>query len=224
MGISAGLGTAGLQPAVCTSTTRPAAPYEGQMIYETDTNRLVLYNGSSWVYIADTDTPPGLELITTASWATGGTLSINNCFTSTFSSYRILIRNAKHATTSVNILFRLRASGTDKGTDSYYHGRRYIPMGGSGGGDTGASNSGEIIPGIVAAVSNAGSGVIDIHDPQKSAVTTCTFQGVWSITTGESSSGAGFLNNTTSYDGFTLIANTGNFTSLDVAVYGYRGS
>ncbi len=213
----------GWRPGICTSTTRPTAPYEGQMIYETDTNRLVIYDGSAWVYVVDTDTPPGLELITTASWSTGGTLSINNCFTSTFSSYRILIRNAKHATTSVNILFRLRASGTDTSA-GYDWGRRYVPMGGSGGGDTGASNSADIVPGIVAAVSNAGSGVIDIHDPQKSAVTSCTFQGTWTITTGESSSGAGFLNNTTSYDGFTLIANTGNFTSLDVAVYGYRGS
>jgi len=194
------------------------------MIYETDTNRLVIYNGSSWVYVVDTDTPPGLELITTASWSTGGTLSINNCFTSTFSSYRILIRNAKHATTSVNILFRLRASGTDV-SSNYYWARRYITFN-SGGGDvnSGASAVSEIVPGIVAAVSNAGSGVIDIHDPQKSAVTTCTFQGTWSITTGESSNGSGVLNNTTSYDGFTLIANTGNFTSLDVAVYGYRGS
>ncbi len=40
---------AGFKPGVCTSTTRPSAPYEGQMIYETDTDRILVYNGSSWV-------------------------------------------------------------------------------------------------------------------------------------------------------------------------------
>jgi len=38
-----------IQPGVCTSTTRPASPFEGQMIYETDTNLLLVYNGSAWV-------------------------------------------------------------------------------------------------------------------------------------------------------------------------------
>ena len=33
---------------VCTSTTRPSTPFEGQRIYETDTNRELLYDGSGW--------------------------------------------------------------------------------------------------------------------------------------------------------------------------------
>lgn len=37
------------KPGVCTSTTRPTSPYEGQMIYETDTNRTLTYDGSSWL-------------------------------------------------------------------------------------------------------------------------------------------------------------------------------
>jgi hypothetical protein len=36
------------QPGVCTSSTRPISPYEGQVIYETDTDRTLLWNGSSW--------------------------------------------------------------------------------------------------------------------------------------------------------------------------------
>lgn len=39
----------GLRPGVCTSTTRPTSPFQGQMIYETDTNRVAIYNGSAWV-------------------------------------------------------------------------------------------------------------------------------------------------------------------------------
>lgn len=34
----------------CTSSTRPSSPSEGMFIYETDTDNLAKYNGSSWVY------------------------------------------------------------------------------------------------------------------------------------------------------------------------------
>ena len=53
--------SSGFRPGVCTSTTRPTAPYEGQMIYETDTNLLLVYNGSAWVCI----TPQSATVATT---------------------------------------------------------------------------------------------------------------------------------------------------------------
>lgn len=34
----------------CTAATRPASPNEGMLIYETDTDSLAIYNGTSWVY------------------------------------------------------------------------------------------------------------------------------------------------------------------------------
>ena len=33
---------------ICTSTTRPASPFEGQEIYETDTKKKLTWNGSGW--------------------------------------------------------------------------------------------------------------------------------------------------------------------------------
>lgn len=41
---------------VCTSTTRPASPYVGQAIYETDTLRFRFWNGSAWSPIVDAPT------------------------------------------------------------------------------------------------------------------------------------------------------------------------
>lgn len=38
----------GLRTGVCTSTTRPTAPYEGQHIYETDTDLSFFWNGTAW--------------------------------------------------------------------------------------------------------------------------------------------------------------------------------
>ena len=38
-----------IQPGVCTSSTRPTSPFEGQVIYETDTDRTLVWSGSAWV-------------------------------------------------------------------------------------------------------------------------------------------------------------------------------
>ena len=42
----------GIRPGVCTSTTRPTAPYTGQVIYETDTGYLRVWDGSAWDYLS----------------------------------------------------------------------------------------------------------------------------------------------------------------------------
>jgi len=41
------------KPGVCTSATRPASPYQGMMVYETDTGRTLLWTGSTWVIVGD---------------------------------------------------------------------------------------------------------------------------------------------------------------------------
>lgn len=58
---------------VCTSTTRPAVPTEGMMIYETNTDKVLVYNGTIWI-------PPGplgqLALVTrTTDTASFGALT-----------------------------------------------------------------------------------------------------------------------------------------------------
>jgi hypothetical protein len=52
----------GFRPGVCTSSTRPTAPYEGQFIYETDTDMLAIWNGTAWRYIAATSATSGTVL------------------------------------------------------------------------------------------------------------------------------------------------------------------
>lgn len=52
----------GFRPGVCTSTTRPTAPFEGQTIYETDTDMLAIWNGTAWRYIAATTPTNGTVL------------------------------------------------------------------------------------------------------------------------------------------------------------------
>jgi hypothetical protein len=67
MAISSALGTGSLTPGASTSSTRPTAPFEGQMIYETDTDMLAVWNGSSWRYISAANPTNGTVLQMTST-------------------------------------------------------------------------------------------------------------------------------------------------------------
>ena len=43
---------------ICTSSTRPASPFAGQEIYETDTSKSLIYNGTAWVAPQVQTSPP----------------------------------------------------------------------------------------------------------------------------------------------------------------------
>lgn len=80
MGISQAMGPDSLRGGVCTSTTRPASPFEGQMIYETDTDKILVYNGSAWTY---TSTPQTLEPGAWTTWTPTITASSGSFTTTT---------------------------------------------------------------------------------------------------------------------------------------------
>jgi hypothetical protein len=42
---------------ICTSLSRPPAPDEGTMVYETDTKKVFVWNGAAWRQVATQDTP-----------------------------------------------------------------------------------------------------------------------------------------------------------------------
>ena len=63
----------GLRPGVCTSSTRPTAPYEGQHIYETDTDIEYVWSGSAWVVNYVSAASPAFTGTPTAPTASGGT-------------------------------------------------------------------------------------------------------------------------------------------------------
>ena len=73
----------GLRPGVCTSTTRPTAPYEGQMIYETDTDMVAIWNGTAWRYISAT-TPTNGTVLQTVVVESATNLSFTNLDVPTF--------------------------------------------------------------------------------------------------------------------------------------------
>lgn len=115
----------GLRPGVCTSTTRPTSPYTGQTIFETDTNRMYVWNGSAWV-IPNTpaQNPDGLALITTATCSAGGTavggvitigsavttVAIGNAFSSIYDNYRIVVSGTNVSNVGNSVAMQLTGS------------------------------------------------------------------------------------------------------------------
>lgn len=119
------------QSGVCTSTTRPATPFEGQMIYETDTNRVLVYDNTAWVMIADTDTPPGLQLVKSSTFTNQTTVDIVDCFTTDFDDYLVKIVITSCASTNTQLNARLFSGGTTLST-SYANFAWYVGSVGSG--------------------------------------------------------------------------------------------
>ena len=74
MGISQQIGASSIVKwGTCTSSTRPASPYEGQHIYETDTDIEYVWNGSAWVVNYVSAASPAFTGTPTAPTATAGT-------------------------------------------------------------------------------------------------------------------------------------------------------
>ena len=66
MGLDNIYGLGSLRPGVCTSTSRPASPFEGQTIYETDTDRLATWDGSAWIAYVRQTAGKVLQVVSTA--------------------------------------------------------------------------------------------------------------------------------------------------------------
>lgn len=49
MGLDSAYGIGSLKPGVCTSSTKPAVPFEGQVIYMTDVDQTAVWDGTQWV-------------------------------------------------------------------------------------------------------------------------------------------------------------------------------
>lgn len=305
MSIDAALGRLGIQTGVCTGSTRPANPYEGQVIYETDTNNLRFWSGSAWEsnkgavissaaptspaagdiwydsddgrayvyyddgssqqwvefgappsgstialasyadsaarttaipspteadlsYLQDTNSVEvydgsawaavgaggGTALIASSTFTTSSAISIDNCFTSDYSTYQIHLQSSQAGGAS-DIQMRFRSGGTD--TSANYDMRKavlrfndgYFAQDGGGNAQTYMTLS---YPSSARAHHS-----ITVWEPYESTYTSMWFNSAqpdfiqW---------GGGTHTVNTSFDGFTIFPNTGTLTGT-IYVYGW---
>jgi hypothetical protein len=238
----------GIRTGVCTSSTRPTAPYEGQHIYETDTDIEYVWNGSAWVvnYVsaaspAFTGTPTaptatagtnttqlattafanaagGLVYIASATASAVSTVSLSNILTADYDNYLVVVSVTGTANTQIRM--KLRNNTTDK-SGNYYWGAYYFDMVG-GGSLNGEGSGGSVTTGIrIAANNTAGisSAFVQLGNPFVTGRTTFSAQ----TQTSESYMRmfAGFQDEAYSANGITINIDSGTMTGK-VRVYGYR--
>lgn len=219
MPLSSVLGAQSLvRPGVCTSSTRPASPFEGQLIFETDTNRVVAYDGSAWVYAVDTDQPPGLQLVKAQTIGSAvSSVTVSDAFSADFDVYEIIVSGGAHSTTAgINMTLGSASS-------NYYLTRSYVDYATATYGDTSVSN-GVSWTAIGIGVTSSISVNVRIANPFATKQTIVSFNYGVAGTSFEYQWGGGFLNDTTSYTAFTLTPSTGTMTGGTIRVYGYRNS
>ena len=170
---------------------------------------------------ADTNTylnNGGLVYITQSTFSAVASVSMNNCFSSTYDSYKITLQVFGSGAT--NCRLRLRVGGVDA-TGSDYYDRGYYNQAGSVLALTNsATGLGAFLTNYDTNVGYPGRVSCDIHGPALAARTV--FHTQWadsfSVLAGDTHSTHA---TGTAYDGFTLTAASGTITGT-VRVYGYR--
>jgi hypothetical protein len=83
------------------------------MIFETDTHRVLVWDNAAWVMIADTDTPPGLQLVKSQTVGTGvSSVTVTNAFSAEFENYRISYSGGtQSANTDIGLRLGLNTTG-----------------------------------------------------------------------------------------------------------------
>ena len=165
----------------------------------------------------------GLVYITHASATSGTSLTVNNCFSSTYVNYLLHV-SGRPSGGAYGVDLRLRASGTDT-TTGYYWGVTGVDVA-AGTALTQRGNNGNVFALYMIADTQRAQSLIHISSPQLAQYTGMNAQST------DSRAGASYvgivaggqLANTTQYDGFTLLfgGGGGTISYLDVIVYGYK--
>lgn len=223
MGLSSQLAPSAIaKPGVCTSSTRPASPYEGQVIYETDTDKTLVWNGSAWVYLSTgTANPPGLEFIAQTTYSASSAVNLDNCFGASFDNY--LIVNSCYGSANSNVRLKYRLAGVTNSDNVYYTGGLYFnPPSSTGYIYDWPVTTGHFLGNYGSPSTEHGTQMVTLWNPNKAIKNTLYSQ--WE----SGQSGLGGFNNaviasTSQFDGFALIPGSGTITGT-VRVYGMKQS
>ena len=227
MGISQQIGASSLiQPGVCTSTTRPASPYQGQAVFETDTNKMLVWNGTAWVIPnSPVQNPTGIELLQSQSIPGASTSFSFTGFTSTYSHYLVKVAIG-YVSNDCDLYLRYSTGAGPDAGGNYYS----ATLGLNDGGAAANSNQGGATFQTVGPLDSGQpfghrSVTMEIFSPLEASRTEMTYSS-WGYTqtgTGTYLSGGGCNNIATSHTGFTMFSSNG--TSIiggSYQVYGYR--
>lgn len=212
--------SSGFRPGVCTFTTRPTSPFNGQVIYETDTKQTLVWQGSAWVMLTDADTPPALELVKVQTIGSNvNNITVTNAFSSIYTDYKIVLYSALPSSDN-QMTFYFSGSST-----GYYQMLNYGTWAGSGPSFASQNNATQWswIGG------SKGSGTaslqyaeINLSGPFEAYNTFMFSPAYGGIGLGGHTSGV--HNVAMSHTGFVLTVGNGTISGGTIRVYGYRNA
>ena len=144
------------------------------------------------------------------------TVSINGCFTSTYDNYQIIVTNLTNSANS-NIQFRMRVAGADASGAATYKYQGFYSDGGTLGNESYSTTQWGL--GIA---NTTPTGMIDfsLYEPFLARATKMKSM-AWDAPAEQTLVYTGIHTPTTSYDGFTILNNTGTISGT-VRIYGYK--
>lgn len=162
----------------------------------------------------------GLDLIVAQSFTTASSVALNDCFTSTYENYRILI-SLSAASVGQQIRMRLRASGSSNTTSNYFRQFLYAEQTTVASARTTSADTwnevGYFYSGEICFIA------IDMNSPQLAQITSANSIAQIGTTNSTIYQNSLSFNASTQFDGFEIYPNTGTSTGK-VRVYGYRNS
>jgi hypothetical protein len=183
------------------------------MAIKTFTTGEVLTAADTNTYLANS----GLVYVTSVA-VTTATTAINNCFTSTYSNYQVVMNITSDTGGAAQIQIQMRAGGTPTGGAAYYG--RYTGTTWAGSvDDVGMSAASNWFAMRVNGDTKGFGGTVNFQNPQLAARTFIE-------TTG--SDGAqrwifgGLHDSATQFDGFQIYNSGGSSMTGTITVYGYR--
>jgi len=221
LGLTQQIGASSLiKPGVIDNTAaRPASPYEGQIIFQKDTDQLLVWNGTAWVIPnSPAQNPQGLELVQSQTISSSVSyLEMLNVFSASYDNYRVVINNIQ-STSSLGMCFYL---GTNS-TSGLYYGSLYYDQ--FGGGATSTFRSNGLNIGYVGLTDSAGANggySFDLNAPYLTKQKT--YHGTYD---GRNFAGwcGGLIASSSSFTGIRFLNETGNLTAGTIRIYGYRNS
>jgi hypothetical protein len=191
---------------------------EGQFAYIEATNLTQYYDGAAWQNVG----VAGLTYITQATPSAVNTISINNCFTSTYANYFIVV-DLSAVVGAGSLTARMRLSGTDATTN--YTTQRL-----------GGQTTTTFASGNVAGTDEFYIGALDSTAGASFAATMNAFSPALARQTNLNNFGAGIESagsiiqitygnhsTATAYDGITFLTTATSMTGT-IRVYGYQNS
>lgn len=162
----------------------------------------------------------GMRFITSGTFTSQSSVSINNCFSSDYTNYKVVVGNITHSTTLV-MRIRMRLAGTDSSSTSWDYAYTYLyATGGAINTNTATAQTGLYVGDTNLSSNTLASFSFDVFQPYVARRTMWLGIGMNYYNQFFTMPGGGVHNVETAYDGFTLYTNTGTITG-NYQVYGY---